>query len=74
MTGTADVPGVQCVIVLHDSHCPGAHGDGARCICDPEIKLVSASEFERTFYAPENRAARRAAAKAARTGKQGKQR
>lgn len=34
-------PGVHHLVMLHDSTCPGAHGQPEQCNCTPEAEIVT---------------------------------
>ncbi len=38
-----------CVLVHHDAHCPGAHGNPLDCCCNPEVRMVSIEELASTM-------------------------
>jgi hypothetical protein len=67
MTALLDfsTPGLQFVVVRHDEWCPGVHGDGDRCICNPTWDFVDEAAWTKSFVATQNRAQRRKAARAA---------
>ena len=51
--------------VMHDAWCPGAHGDGAHCNCEPSFELhEDTGRFIKSVT--QNRAQRRQAERAAR--------
>jgi hypothetical protein len=58
-------PGVHHVIFLHDAWCPGVHGDGINCICNPTIEKLTEQAWSESFTATQNRAQRRKAAREA---------
>jgi hypothetical protein len=65
-------PGTNYVVVRHDAWCPGVHGDGARCICNPVIELMDEAAWTKSFTATQNQAQRRKAARAAKAHGKGK--
>jgi hypothetical protein len=69
---TADLlkPGsVNYMIVRHDAWCPGVHGDGDRCICNPTMEVVDENTMVNSIVQTRNRAQRRKAAREARRAK-----
>lgn len=68
-------PATLHLVVRHDAWCPGVHGDGAHCICNPVHELVSPAQFTATMAGTRSRAQRREAArKAAKAARKGGQR
>ncbi|MDP1649655.1 MAG: hypothetical protein Q8M01_15845 [Rubrivivax sp.] len=60
-------PGVvNFIVVRHDSWCPGVHGAGDRCICNPTLEAVDEETMVDSIVHTQNRAQRRAAARQAR--------
>lgn len=59
-------PGLRFVLVEHEPHCPGAHGDRDACNCPATVRMVSEAEYEAAMNAKhaQGRAARRAAERA----------
>jgi len=56
-------PGVHYMLVKHDPWCPGASGDGDRCICNPATEIVTEQRMAEAIVQTRNRAQRRADAK-----------
>ena len=40
-----ETPGVFFMLVEHESHCPGAQGDGVHCCCKPSVRMADSDEF-----------------------------
>ncbi|MEJ8850450.1 hypothetical protein [Variovorax rhizosphaerae] len=57
--------GITFLAVMHDNDCPGAHGDPANCVCEPDIMMHTDAELFRASVR-RNRAQRRAAERAER--------
>jgi hypothetical protein len=64
----ADVPKMSFMIMRHDAWCPGVHGDGDRCICNPVPEIVDREAWIRSYTETGKRAAKRAAAANAKKG------
>ena len=65
-----DTPTVMGMIVRHEARCGMAYGESRACVCNPTTELVDVDTLAATMVRDfENRAQRRAAAKAARKAK-----
>ena len=65
-----DTPTVMGMIVRHEAWCGMAYGESRACVCNPTTELVDVDTLAATMVRDfENRAQRRAAAKAARRAK-----
>lgn len=65
----AEPPPMMCIIVRHKDWCPGVHGDGANCVCNPVPELVDKDTWIRSYTDTGKRAADRAAARESDKGK-----
>ena len=59
----SSAPGVHFVVMRHEPWCPGVHGDGANCVCNPVPELVDKDTWIRSYADTGKRAAVRAAAR-----------
>jgi hypothetical protein len=59
----AGTPGMSYLIMRHDEWCPGVHGDGNGCICNPVPEMVDKDTWIRSFTATGKRQDARVAAR-----------
>lgn len=57
-------PGLNYVLVAHDSNCPTLARQGGQCTCEPDVHLTEEQAFTRVVK--QNRAARREAQRTSR--------
>ena len=64
-------PGLNYVLIAHDSNCPTLARHGGQCTCEPDVHLAEEQAFTRVVE--QNRAARREAQRTSRraTAKRG---